>query len=144
MKNDKIHCKNQCFCLNFNKNDEVLIKKNVLLASKTIFELRKNYKNIKNLNQVELKIFSQNGEDGIIDYLLESLSIQKPKKAPIKCSIVETFTPDSFDIVVFKDVLLTLEKLGITKLLLLRSILLKIIPVFGSDGLIKTFTNFPL
>lgn len=56
-----------------------LIKKNVLLASKTIFELRKNYKNIKNLNQVELKIFSQNGEDGIIDYLLESLSIQKPK-----------------------------------------------------------------
>jgi len=56
-----------------------LIKKNILLGSKSIFESRKNYKNIKDINQVELKIFSQNGEDGIIDYLLESLSIRKPK-----------------------------------------------------------------
>ena len=39
----------------------------------------KNYSKIKNLNEVEFKVFSQNGEDGIIDYLLYSLNIQKPK-----------------------------------------------------------------
>ena len=62
---------------NYFKN--YLVKKNTLLASKTIFESRKNYANIKDINQVELKVFSQNGEDGIIDYLLETLSIKKPK-----------------------------------------------------------------
>ena len=31
------------------------------------------------LNQTELKIFSQNGEDGIIDYLTFQLGIKKPK-----------------------------------------------------------------
>ena len=58
---------------------DYFLKKNLLLASKAIFESRKNYKKIKNINQVELKFFSQNGEDGIIDYLLESLLIKKPK-----------------------------------------------------------------
>ena len=41
--------------------------------------MRKNYKNISNLNEVDFKVFSQNGEDGIIDYLLFSLQIEKPK-----------------------------------------------------------------
>ena len=41
--------------------------------------LRHLYKNITKLNQVELKIFSQNGEDGIIDYLIFQLNIEKPK-----------------------------------------------------------------
>jgi len=39
----------------------------------------KNYKDIKNINQVEYKVFSQNGEDGIIDFLLNQLNIQNPK-----------------------------------------------------------------
>ncbi len=39
----------------------------------------KNYKDVKNLNQVEYKVFSQNGEDGIIDFLLNRLNIQNPK-----------------------------------------------------------------
>ena len=39
----------------------------------------KNYKDVKNLNQVEYKVFSQNGEDGIIDFLLNQLNIQNPK-----------------------------------------------------------------
>ena len=39
----------------------------------------KNYKDIRNLNQVEYKVFSQNGEDGIIDFLLNQLNIQNPK-----------------------------------------------------------------
>ena len=39
----------------------------------------KNYKDVRNLNQVEYKVFSQNGEDGIIDFLLNQLNIQNPK-----------------------------------------------------------------
>ncbi len=41
--------------------------------------MRKNYKKIRNINDLEYKVFSQNGEDGIIDYLLHSLKISKPK-----------------------------------------------------------------
>jgi hypothetical protein len=40
-----------------------------------ISENRKNYGNISDIQQVELKVFSQNGEDGIIDYLLTKLNL---------------------------------------------------------------------
>ena len=40
---------------------------------------RKNYANLKNLNNIEYKVFSQSGEDGIIDFLLNNLKIIKPK-----------------------------------------------------------------
>ena len=40
--------------------------------------MRKNYKKIRNINDLEYKVFSQNGEDGIIDYFLYSLKIEKP------------------------------------------------------------------
>ena len=44
------------------------------------FKLNENsYNDIIELNQTELKIFSQNGEDGIIDYLTFQLGIKKPK-----------------------------------------------------------------
>ena len=44
------------------------------------FQLMKSlYPNIKNLSEVYYKIYSQNGEDGIIDYLLFSLNIKTPK-----------------------------------------------------------------
>ena len=38
-------------------------------------ENRKLYKDTVNIQEVELKIFSQNGEDGIIDYLLNQLEL---------------------------------------------------------------------
>ena len=41
--------------------------------------MRQNYSKIKDLNDLDYKIYSQAGEDGIIDYLLYSLNIQKPK-----------------------------------------------------------------
>ena len=44
-----------------------------------ILNMRSKYKNIKNINDLDYKVFSQNGEDGIIDYLLHSLKIDKPK-----------------------------------------------------------------
>ena len=43
-----------------------------------IIKIRPHYKNYENLNDLDYKIYSQNGEDGIIDYLLSSLSIDKP------------------------------------------------------------------
>ena len=39
---------------------------------------RKNYKKFQTLHEAELKIHSQNGEDGIIDYLAHQLSIPSP------------------------------------------------------------------
>ncbi len=40
---------------------------------------RKDYNSIKNLRDVEFKVYSQNGEDGIIDYLIHSLEIKNIK-----------------------------------------------------------------
>lgn len=53
---------------------------NIFAIGSSHFSLAsKNYHQVKNLNEVEYKIFSQNGEDGIIDYLLYCLNIQNPK-----------------------------------------------------------------
>ena len=41
--------------------------------------MRPNYKNIKHLSGLEYKVYSQNGEDGIIDYLIYCLNITIPK-----------------------------------------------------------------
>ena len=41
--------------------------------------MRKNYSKVNKLSDVDYKIFSQNGEDGILDYLLYQLKIEKPK-----------------------------------------------------------------
>ena len=49
-----------------------------MIGSSHILNIRNKYNNIKNLNDLDYKIFSQNGEDGIIDYLLRSLNIYKP------------------------------------------------------------------
>ena len=44
------------------------------------FNLMKNYyPKIKTFSETGYKVFSQNGEDGFIDYLLFSLNIKKPK-----------------------------------------------------------------
>ena len=41
--------------------------------------MQQYYSNIKHLSDVNYKVFSQTGEDGIIDYLVYSLNIKKPK-----------------------------------------------------------------
>ena len=41
--------------------------------------MRQYYSQIKNLSDADYKVFSQTGEDGIIDYLLYSLNIKLPK-----------------------------------------------------------------
>lgn len=50
-----------------------------IIGSSHILKIRNSYKDIKSINDLDFKIFSQNGEDGIIDYLLYSLNIFKPK-----------------------------------------------------------------
>ena len=40
-----------------------------------ILENRKIYENVKNIQEIELKVFSQNGEDGILDYILTRLGL---------------------------------------------------------------------
>lgn len=49
-----------------------------ILGLSQIFNSKKNYDNIKFLHQSEVKIFSQNGEDGIIDYIINRLGILIP------------------------------------------------------------------
>ncbi len=49
------------------------------IGSAHFSEMGQYYSNIKNLSDVDYKVFSQTGEDGIIDYLLYSLNIKVPK-----------------------------------------------------------------
>jgi hypothetical protein len=58
---------------NFLKN-KILI----LLGMNLILKSRSFYDRASLLEDVEIKIFSQNGEDGIIDYLVKKLEIKKP------------------------------------------------------------------
>jgi hypothetical protein len=44
-----------------------------------ILKMRQHYKKITKLSEIEYKIFSQNGEDGIIDFIMTQLNIEKPK-----------------------------------------------------------------
>ena len=44
-----------------------------------LLELRKKYSEYKSINEAEFKVFSQNGEDGIIDFLLKKLSIENAR-----------------------------------------------------------------
>ena len=54
-------------------------RKLFMIGLSHILNMRKNYENITNLNDLDYKVFSQNGEDGILDYLLFQLKINKPK-----------------------------------------------------------------
>jgi hypothetical protein len=56
-----------------------LIKLATLSGKACLLKNQRKYENFKNINEAELKIFSQNGEDGIIDFLLFKLSIKNPK-----------------------------------------------------------------
>ena len=63
--------------------NHTLIKKNLeiksLIGKSILINKRNQYSNYKSINDAEEKFFSQNGEDGIIDYILETLNIEDPK-----------------------------------------------------------------
>ena len=48
------------------------------IGSAHFSEIRQHYSKIKYLDDADYKVFSQTGEDGIIDYLLYSLDIKVP------------------------------------------------------------------
>ena len=67
-----------------NKIKKIIFKKfferKILLLGRSHFlNYRPKYKSLKNISDLDYKVFSQNGEDGIIDYLLFSLNIVTPK-----------------------------------------------------------------
>lgn len=52
----------------------------LILSANAYFKIaRKDYNFIESLKDVEFKVFSQNGEDGIIDYLINALEFRKLK-----------------------------------------------------------------
>ncbi len=56
-----------------------LLKKTYMLGLSHILNIRKNYDAISSISDVDYKIYSQFGEDGIIDFILRKLNIEKPK-----------------------------------------------------------------
>lgn len=56
-----------------------LLKKTYMLGLSHILNIRKNYDVISSISDVDYKIYSQFGEDGIIDFILRKLNIEKPK-----------------------------------------------------------------
>ena len=71
--------------INFIKNflSEIISRSNdrniFAIGSAHFSIMQQYYSNIKHLSDVNYKVFSQTGEDGIIDYLLYSLNIKMPK-----------------------------------------------------------------
>ena len=63
--------------------DDKSIKKDLenraLIGKNILIKKRNDYLNFKSINDAEEKIFSQNGEDGIIDFILEVLNLKDPK-----------------------------------------------------------------
>ena len=54
-------------------------KKTFMMGQSHILNMRKNYDTITSIADIDYKVFSQHGEDGIIDFLLKKLNIEKPK-----------------------------------------------------------------
>ena len=54
-------------------------RKVFMMGTAHILNIRKNYDSIKRLEDVDYKIFLQNGEDRILDYLLTCLKTDKHK-----------------------------------------------------------------
>ena len=63
---------------NFNIKKKFINSLNYNIGLNSLLQNRNLYDNGKNINEFELKINSQNGEDGIIDFLLYKLKISKP------------------------------------------------------------------
>ena len=64
------------FIISLLKTQRELDNIKIQIAKNFFFNLRLNLKNIKDIEQVFYRVFSQNDEDGIIQYLLYSLNIK--------------------------------------------------------------------
>ncbi len=118
--------------------------------NETVFSILINFKGTLLTTKPILVIFSTKffAEPSIIGTSSEfnsttALSTPKTYIADIRCSIVDTLAPNSFEMVVHRFALTTLKTFGMIKLLFCKSVLLKIIPEFGDDGFIVILTFFP-
>ena len=64
---------------NSKKISKQVTHSSTLSGKASLLELRKKYSEYKSINESEFKVFSQNGEDGILDFLLKKLSIENAK-----------------------------------------------------------------
>lgn len=62
----------------FKFKKKIITRLLVLIGMNLIYKSRNFYKEYSILEDSEIRIFSQNGEDGIIDYLINQLEIKKP------------------------------------------------------------------
>ncbi len=69
----------QRILLNLNSNSKALREIQMRLGQSSILASRAASPTFKNLWDAEVKVFSQWGEDGILDYLVSRLGIHKPK-----------------------------------------------------------------
>ena len=70
-----------CKIINFIRNFDLFISKlneTKIINGKILSELKKK-NNYESINDYEFKVFSQFGEDGIIQYLINNLDISKKK-----------------------------------------------------------------
>ena len=51
---------------------------NYNLGLNNLLKISDNFNNISRLDQTECKIFSQNGEDGILNYIISMLKLERP------------------------------------------------------------------
>ena len=117
-------------------------RKYFMLGISHINLMRPNYSKVTKLSDVEYKVFSQNGEDGIIDYIIYQLNLEKPKfleigvgdysesntkflyeRVSAKGTIIDSL--DNLEEKVKKNVLLWKGELNIINKILIQKIFLK-------------------
>ena len=87
------------YLVKYFKSDRFFFDKVIFnIGLKQLIENKKYYDEFTSLQQADLKIFSQNGEDGIIDYILNKLSIVSPNFVEIGLEITESLILDFYTI----------------------------------------------
>ena len=113
MKNLYIHLaeliSNVCSFLNIKK--KLVANINYNLGLNNILLISKKYNHINRLEESECKVFSQNGEDGILDYIIYKLEIKRPTFIEIGVgSYIEANTRFIYDRFAPKGIIIDAEK----------------------------------
>ena len=95
----------------FNIKKKFITNINYNLGLNNLLIISQKYNDISNLAQSECKIFSQNGEDGILDYIITVLKIERPNFIEIGVgSYVEANTRFIYERFSPKGVIIDIEK----------------------------------
>ena len=95
----------------FNFKKKLITNINYNLGLNNLLLISKKYNDITRLEQSECKIFSQNGEDGILDYIISILKIERPNFIEIGVgSYMEANTRFIYDRFSSKGIIIDIEK----------------------------------